>query len=954
MVLTVLAAAVSMAAQQPATFPASDEWNGYRGNATLDARSSLRGRITTPAIAWKHFVGAIDVLAKVEPGAGDSVVTLDPTQDPGRAAEAADPRWGLAPPMGEVAGQVQAIGSSSTAAYADILPDVPGLEKLEFESGFNIPTVNGQWQKALGRCLAFREGQWQPVWQTEPIDMLFSPMPIVGDFDQDGRLEVAILPWHELLVLDAATGQVDARCSFTEGRSYGSFGVYDLDGDGLTEFVVLSDFAKHVDVLGYRDGKLTLLWQRNVELDISNPQKILRVTRDPVADVDGDGVKEVILNLHNDTGDSRWHLVIVNGLTGEVKLDLPDEHFLDWADVNGDGVAELLTVPTSLEARLQSGAPGPGIPAYGPSLVRSAKGGGAQVLARVDDAGWHPWSPPQPSHVNTGATLGLRGVMHRTDGGVFRAVLRSQTDGSPGGAAWGEPSAAGGRWAPNRPPDQDRPPARGPGPGDLREGGRLGAHLASPGPPHAAPPESAPLGDGDGALRVVEWRDGGLHPGVAVTGPGLEAVGLDSGGALLFRCMAAPGALPEVRATNGEVQPLAIRPRGTPLSTPVVAMSPDGPVAIGPGADDLEQTVAFRPPRDGREPEELWRVPGRCMGDNWPNVYSPVAAALRGDGGRQVLYSTAAPIGCARLVAMELDGRTAWTHDFPAIPGTPPIWNTGGLIFWQVGHFTDRQREDVLVTVRRSMMHSEEAYLLSGLDGRELWHRARQTSNRGVGGTPFAIADFDGDSLEDACSLHPSIFYILRGTTGEDIVAMDCTWEPVPAKPVYWGLPIAVSLPGAPLPSVFLGTGRRSMTGLLHADGSLAWWDALDTSPSTLPAIGDFDGDGALEAMGAGYDDGIRCYGLADGAVKWRMSSPLAGTPAGCATADLDSDGRDEAVFACGTALYCIGVSGDGPSVEWRLDMPCLIGPPAIADVDGSGMAAMLVIGRDGYMYCVK
>jgi hypothetical protein len=51
-------------------------------------------------------------------------------------------------------------------------------------------------------------------------------------------------------------------------------------------------------------------------------------------------------------------------------------------------------------------------------------------------------------------------------------------------------------------------------------------------------------------------------------------------------------------------------------------------------------------------------------------------------------------------------------------------------------------------------MHSEETFLLSGQDGEELWHRTRQLTrhSRAVGGTPFAIGDYDGDGLDDIVS----------------------------------------------------------------------------------------------------------------------------------------------------------------------------------------------------------
>jgi hypothetical protein len=94
----------------------------------------------------------------------------------------------------------------ATTVIADILPEESGPEKIEFESAFAKPTVNGQWQPCLGRCFARQAGQWLKVWETAPLDLLFQPLPLVGDFDADGVPEIAILPFHELILLDARNG----------------------------------------------------------------------------------------------------------------------------------------------------------------------------------------------------------------------------------------------------------------------------------------------------------------------------------------------------------------------------------------------------------------------------------------------------------------------------------------------------------------------------------------------------------------------------------------------------------------------------------------------------------------------------------------------------------------------------------------------------------------------------
>jgi outer membrane protein assembly factor BamB len=392
--------------------------------------------------------------------------------------------------------------------------------------------------------------------------------------------------------------------------------------------------------------------------------------------------------------------------------------------------------------------------------------------------------------------------------------------------------------------------------------------------------------------------------------------------------------------------------------TAVVAQDGAGvrPLVIVQGAD--EELVAFQPPKGDGASVERWRLPGRGQSTNWPGeARGPVVVDLFGDGRRQFVYATAATDGCGRIVAADLDGRPVWNHDFPNIPGTPPIWNTGGIVIWQVGHFTDPRRNDVLVTVRRSIMHSEQVSLLSGEDGRELWRRAHEIDDRGVGGTPFAIADYDGDGLDDIASLYPSELYLLKGTTGHDLLAMQTSWEGVPAKPVYWGIPVAGDFEGNGQPALFFGTSNGSMTGLVRLDGTLVWWDALDKSPRSLPAVGDFDGDGHLEAIGVGYqEDGIRCYDAATGKIKWRLPMPASGDAAGTASADINSDGRDEALFTLGGTLYCVGTPqpGGAGALLWQLDLPATLGPPTIADADGDGLAEIILVGADGSVYGVR
>lgn len=862
-------------------FPTAGEWPCHRGNGTQDAWSPLKGQMTQPGVVWKHFAGSVETLLAIRPGSGEAAAQVPlPVLKPATAVS--DPRWGLVPQMVELAGKQQPLVRNITTTYAHVLADEPGLQKLEFESSFDKPAVGGTWALCVGRCFAWRSGAWAQVWETETLPMLFHPLPLVGDFDADGSPEVAILPWYELLVFDARTGKIKDRCRFTEGRSYGFFGVYDLDGDGKSEFVVEADFAKHVNVMGYREGKLKQLWHREIELGFGDPQKVLRAGPDPVADVDGDGRLEVLVNLYNGNNDKRWHITVHDCTTGEIKADLLDEFLNCPADVDGDGIAELLTTPTN----------GAGVPLYGPIAVRSLRTGKVETLWQTKDAGWQTWDPPQPMYVNSSATLANRTVLLRNVGAQSTVVLRA------------------------------------PAPDDQNEA----------------------------ILTVAAWGPTGFEPRITVRGRLLEGAGIDEVGNVLVRTVTQPGQKEQVRVLGGTAEPLASQARGVEPGPATVVAPREAPAPVVVVQGSGEELVAFSGPLAGNNTTsgedvstDLWRRPGRGQSVQWPQPAGPVLADIEGDGLRQYVYATASPTGSGRLAVADLEGKELWHHDFPAIPGTVPIWNTGGVILWQVGYFTDPKRQDVLVNVRRSIMHSDETYLLSGRDGRELWHRDHQPYDRGVGGQPFAIADYDGDGLEDAASLYPDILYLLKGTTGEDLITVK--------QGPYWGAPVAGDWESTGKPTVFFATERASLTALYRLNGSLAWLDAQDKSPSSLAAFGDFDGDSQLEAIGVGYPNGIRCYDTATGRVKWRLASPLPGNPVGGASGDLNGDGRDEAIFVTGKTLWCTGAAatGDEGIVLWRVELPPdRLGPPAIADVDGSGKPSILVVGNDGYVYCLR
>ncbi|MBX9626672.1 MAG: VCBS repeat-containing protein, partial [Gemmataceae bacterium] len=351
-------------------------------------------------------------------------------------------------------------------------------------------------------------------------------------------------------------------------------------------------------------------------------------------------------------------------------------------------------------------------------------------------------------------------------------------------------------------------------------------------------------------------------------------------------------------------------------------------------------------------------------------------ADTAGDGTLSTVAATTGPRGCARLVAYGPDGTPRWHRDFPDVPGRTPAHNTAGLTMWFSGRFTHPGRYDILATPRPKSQ--EEAVLVRGTDGSVVWRRERvsvpgqRADARPVGGTWLAAADHNGGGHDDVIGMYPDLLFALDGRTGDQLLGVDSRdiFPRAPIKP-YNAMPVVADLRGDGTRQYLWGACDRAF-GLLDRRGKSIWTEDRPPpcGPGILPGLADVDGDGRLEVLVVGRNDGgkstLACYGGADGAVRWTV--PLPGdvfvdifgterTPMPPATGDLDGDGRDECVFTIGTTLYAAGATPDGRGgrIVWTLDIPGAgrLGPPAIADVAGDGRAAIVVVGRDGMVYVV-
>lgn len=889
------------------------EWLQHRGDRGLSGRSPLKGNISSPAVKWKRFLGVRETLLEVQFAEGGPAALDLPQADqqPG-AADALLARWSRAQtvdPDGETAPRQR---GDRTGKF---IADRPGLQTIQFDlAGFC-------------KLMARQNGDWSPVWQSEKInDVMQGLNTLTGDFDADGALEVAFVPWTNLYVLDLASGKLEGKARFYQedalgdGRGYGWFGAFDLDGEGRHEFVIISDTQRYVSVLGWREGELKFLWGRKFqsksELTESEEGTIVHVVPNPVQDVDGDGLPEIVVSRYAEgPGErqqvaGRWLVEILDGRSGRTRLELPDQRLSGLWDLDGDNVPELLCTGTAA-----SGTNPQGLAVYG------FKQG---VLVER-------WQLAESSYQMQRLAVPPDFVANGTAAGNV-AVLAG-------------PIAAGGRPAFFTRKALD-PLARlteltawqADPAGTIRQIGRIAAPLVE---------------------AVAVASDAAAEQGLLVKVQVPErSAGSDAG--------AGPGPAETDRVELTGVLARSVCSRRVPeVPSPVLVgrLTPDSPPAlIAQGAG--ERIVAFELSANGTGTRSLWSVPGRGMHEGSYHrsggaEFSGVNLAdLRGDGRLATVLGRRGPADQARLAAVDPDGQEIWHRDFDMLPGGPPGFTLPGLSFWFAGRFTDRGRDDILAAVKSGV--GTRLVLLDGRSGREIW-------NRFAGGMYMAVCDYDGDGLDDAVTTCWSEVHVLHGATGKSLLQLS-TVPPGLFGDKVWPADAyccAVDLLSRGKPQIVYWPSYAAR-GLVGTDGALVWKFYDDRlffgTASVYPGLGDFDGDGTLELLAPGDHPGpegmqARCFDAATGSVRWALPiADSAGQLVGSAvTADLDGDGRDEGLFAVGPELYAVGATSDGTAgeIRWKLPFPATIGPVVLADAAGDGSLQIVVPCADGYVYGV-
>ncbi len=165
--------------------------------------------------------------------------------------------------------------------------------------------------------------------------------PAIGDFDLDGKPEIALVYGGKLAIVEGKTGKLLAGPMALPGTGTGGAPtIADFDGDGHPEVGVAKATYYSVTKVNLESksetDSLQVLWKQ-VNHDLSSS-----VTGSTVFDFEGDGSAEVIYN-------DECFLWVYDGKTGDVRFATPTNSFTATeasiaADIDGDGRVEMLMV----------------------------------------------------------------------------------------------------------------------------------------------------------------------------------------------------------------------------------------------------------------------------------------------------------------------------------------------------------------------------------------------------------------------------------------------------------------------------------------------------------------------------------------------------------------------------------------------------------------------------------
>ena len=309
-----------------------------------------------------------------------------------------------------------------------------------------------------------------------------------------------------------------------------------------------------------------------------------------------------------------------------------------------------------------------------------------------------------------------------------------------------------------------------------------------------------------------------------------------------------------------------------------------------------------------------------------PNVdasidVSPAIADINGDGHKEIVIGTT----YGHVVALDHTGKELWKTEAGDVFFIPPT----------VADITGDGHPEILVGGRR-----EKFVCLDGTTGKIIWEW-RHSGRLEWGTTAIAIADFDGDKVNEAVTGDSNGVVVCLKGDGHEL------WR-YTGKQGWTLCPAVGDINNDGNLEIVVGGTEMPLVCLSNKGTEL--WKLEKGGKGASPVLADLNGDGKLEII-TGMGKSLAAVDRT-GTIMW--TCPMAGLlDAAISVGDADQDGAPE-IYAADLAGQLVKVTAEGKLVWIRDTGGRVRRCPSIGDVDGDGVIEILVAGYSNAIYVFR